>query len=265
MQAKMKIHNRLEAITRKWWFTLLIIILMCMPSYSTKAIPPEERANIVLTVFAEALVYRIPKLFPIFKLIPLLLLLLLVLYRNKVRKVFSAYVSLNLFLVAIFQNMAYTREYGFTVLTGNILISLMVALAWFWETIAVRNDFSVYRLGAGQIFMMFLAFFAFWYPIDLQTLTPDFKLHHLFTSEAGLTFCMLVPFYLAVLFVIYPRVNPVTLKVTALAGFITGILTVIQFFILNPAYWWMGILHLPLFLNSLYGLVLAKRILSAGG
>lgn len=51
----------------------------------------------------------------------------------------------------------------------------------------------------------------------------------------------------------------------ALTGFITGILTVIQFFILNPAYWWMGILHLPLFLSSLYGLVLAKRILSAGG
>jgi len=71
------------------------------------------------------------KLFSLFKLIPLLLLLL-ILYRNKVRKV----------LVAIFQNMASTREYGFTVLTGNLLVSLIVALSWCGEAIADQNDES---------------------------------------------------------------------------------------------------------------------------
>lgn len=81
------------------------------------------------------------KLFSLFKLIPLLLLLL-ILYRNKVRKVFSLYVAVNFFLVAIFQNMASTREYGFTVLTGNLLVSLIVALSWCGEAIADQNDES---------------------------------------------------------------------------------------------------------------------------
>ena len=258
-KAIFKIHRKLELVTSKWWFGLVILILFFIPPYTTKIINSEQIADVVISVLSNALIYTKPILFPLFKILPLILFFLLLKYKNKVTRIFSAYVTFNLLIVAIFQNMAYTKDYGFAILTGNLIVSLIVSLAWLWEAIITKNDFEKINVQGINYLIVFLSFIAYWYPINMETLNPDFNLLYLMTSEAGVTFCMLVPIYLTFLILIYPKVNKVTLKITSLVGFIIGILNIVQFFILNPFLWWMGILHLPQLFIAFYGLVLTRK------
>lgn len=68
---------------------------------------------------------------------------------------------------------------------------------------------------------------------------------------------MMTPVFLAVLAIHYPYVNRVTLRTTSLIGLIIGFYNMLINFILEPALWWNGVLHLPLVLLSLYGLILS--------
>lgn len=262
-QTVLKIERQLELVTRKWWFVLIILTLFFIPPYTTKPINSEQIADIVISVLSNALIYTKPILFPVFKIIPLLLFFLLFKYKNKAGRIFSLYVTFNFLLVSIFQNMADTTDYGFTILTGNLIVSMLVTLAWLWETIIAKNDFEKIKINKINYLIVILSFIAYWYPINMETLQPDFNLLYLVDSEAGVTFCMLVPIYLTVLILIYPRVNKVTFKITSLVGFIIGILNIVQFFLLNPFLWWMGILHFPQLLIAFYGLVLSGRDFTA--
>ena len=240
-----RIDVKLNLLTSKWWFTLLIVLAFFVPSYTTKFFDPAESAKLVIAVLSNALVYSKPILLPIFKIVPIIVFGLLFKYRNKVSRLFSGYVIINFLIVTVFQNMAYTKEYGFAILIGNMIVSLIVAMAWLWETIMDKNSYEKVDINKFKLLIIGLALLSYWYPINMETLNPDFNPLYLLTSEAGLTFCMLVPIYLTVLILIYPNVNYLTLKVTSLVGFIMGILNVVQFFVLNPFLFWFVILHLP--------------------
>lgn len=67
----------------------------------------------------------------------------------------------------------------------------------------------------------------------------------------------MTPVFLAVLIVHYPMVNRVTLRITALVGLIIGFYNMLVNFVFEPALWWKGMLHLPLVLLSVYGLLLS--------
>lgn len=257
---KKTIHRNFIWVISKWWFYLVIPALFFIPSYTARPIEPDQSAALVIVVLSNALIYSRPFLFPVFKVLLILVLIVLFTYKNKARWLFSSYVAFNLLVVSLFQNMAHTQEYGFALLTGNLIVTLFVTVAWIWEIIIGKNNFKAIKLNAGKWILIFLALTTFWYPINMDSLKPDFKVLYLFTSESGLTFCMLIPIYLTILIIIYPNVNYVTLKVTSLAGFITGILNIIQFFILN-SFVWMGILHLPLLITSFYGLILSGRLI----
>jgi len=47
------------------------------------------------------------------------------------------------------------------------------------------------------------------------------------------------------------------LRVTSLVGAIIGFYNMLVNFYMFPARWWLGVLHLPLMVLSLYGLVLS--------
>ncbi|MFO8060851.1 MAG: hypothetical protein R6U70_09410 [Bacillota bacterium] len=71
---------------------------------------------------------------------------------------------------------------------------------------------------------------------------------------------MMTPVFLTPLILFHPRVNIVTMRVTALAGVIIGLYNLLVNFGLERALlWWMGILHIPLLLISGHALVLSYR------
>ncbi|MHC4693384.1 MAG: hypothetical protein ACYS67_11645, partial [Planctomycetota bacterium] len=103
-----------------------------------------------------------------------------------------------------------------------------------------------------------LAVLAFWYPSSRGR--PDFNPVLLFTNSAGLAFCLMTPVYVGLLSLYWPRVNLPAMRVTSLVGLIIGLYNMYANFGINPGRtWWNGILHIPLLVISLYGLILSLK------
>jgi hypothetical protein len=99
------------------------------------------------------------------------------------------------------------------------------------------------------------AFLAFWSPINAQ-LNPDFNPLLLLNSSFGVMYCPTTPVIIALLTLIYPRVNTIVLRATSFVGLIIGLFNVMSYFIMPGYTLWNLVLHTPLVLISLYGLLL---------
>jgi len=255
-----KIQTRMEIITQKWWFFLVFIFIQFIPPYSSKGFGASEIGMVIGEVLGHALLYNFSSFYSIFKILPLVLVVCIFLFRNSVVRIFNLYVAIAYILFAFLQSIAFTEKYGLIIITVNILMFLLVALSWFWEALVRKNDFTPSLRLTRKYWMIPLVFVAFWYPINPDTMKPEFNLLYLLTNEAGLTFCMMTPLYIFLLILHHPRNNLVTLRVTSLVGTIVGLYNIFTNFIILPGLlWWNGILHLPLISISIYGLIISLR------
>jgi hypothetical protein len=106
---------------------------------------------------------------------------------------------------------------------------------------------------------------AFWSPIDAQ-LNPDFNPLLLLNSSFGVMYCPTTPVILALLTLVYPRVNAHVLRTTSFVGLIMGLFNVMSYFIMPGYTIWNLVLHTPLIFISLYSLlipILVKTDLSS--
>lgn len=93
----------------------------------------------ILTNF---LINSLSPLYSIFKIIPIILIFALILFKNRVSRIFSLYAGINYFLSAFLQGIAITDEYGLGIVTGNFVLMIVVALSWILEAFINRNDFT---------------------------------------------------------------------------------------------------------------------------
>ncbi|MHC4624165.1 MAG: hypothetical protein ACYS4W_09720 [Planctomycetota bacterium] len=254
-------QDKLERITRKWWFFVTIGLLQfIIPPYASKGYRfPAEWSSVSL----EAVSYPIlsfSRYNPLFKIIPMLLIVSIILIPRRASRLFSIYAGVSYVLFALRPGMAQTEKYGFVINAHWLIVCLTVAGFWFWEVSLNRNDFSARRLPRWKFWVAPLALLAFWYPLSKQTGLPDFNPAHLFTNVSGLAFCTMTPLYVAVLTLYYPKINVTVLRVTSLVGLIIALNNVHLNFIVRPAtLWWNGVLHIPLLVISLYGLVVSLK------
>ena len=68
---------------------------------------------------------------------------------------------------------------------------------------------------------------------------------------------MMTPVVLAVLTLYDPTTNRTVLRISSFAGMLLGAVNMIVWFVVEPWGWWMGVLHLPLIVISVYAFVLA--------
>ncbi len=257
-----RIQETLELITRKWWFLVLFILIGTItPPIVTKGFDFSKINIIILNILRYALIEAIPPaVYPIFKIIPIILIFALILFGNRFNRLFSLYAGINYLLFAFLQSIGITNEYGFGIVTSTFILVILVAIFWFWEAYISKNDFTYHKISLIRYRVVPLAFLAFWYPINLKTLRPDFNLAYLFTNIAGLAFCMMTPLYLGILTIYYPKVNIALLRVTSLCGIIIGFWNmVVNFVMRHGVFWWNGVLHLPLVFISLYAIILSFR------
>ena len=256
------IQEKLELLTRKWWFYLLFVLIQFVPPYASKGFEPAETGMVTSEILSRSLAYSYPSAFPIFKIIPMIFVISIVFLKNAVRRPFSVYVGIAYVLFAFLQNIAVTEKYGLGIITINLVMFCLVAAFWFWEAIIQKNDFTPRKQPVWKYWVIPAAFLAFWYPgsISGASIIPDFNPAYILTNVAGLTFCMMTPVYIAILTLYYPRINMVTLRVTSLVGVIIGIYNVLTNFILYISLlWWNGVLHIPLLTISLYALILSFK------
>jgi len=256
-----KIQGTLELITRKWWFLVLFILIGTItPPIVTKGFDPSQTGEIISYILRNALITLCSPLYPIFKIIPIILVFALILFGNRIGRFFSLYGGITYLLFAFLQGIAITDKYGFGIVTGNFILMILVAIFWFWEASVSKNNFTPQKLPIIRYWVVPLAFLAFWFPVDLESMKPDFNLAYLFTNPAGLAFCTMTPVYLGILTLYYPKVNIATLRVTSLLGIIIGFWNmVVNFFTEPDILWWNGVLHLPLVFISIYALILSFR------
>lgn len=251
----------IDRAATKWWSYLLLALLFFLPAYAAEPFNPQETPRLVIEVLSHALVYSAPFVFPVFKLVPLAMIVLVVVRPQQFTRAFYAWAALNLLLCAIFQDMAYTPTYGFAVLIGNLVVYTILSLLFGWVALRTQEPLQFEKLSWWRYWVVPLALLAFWFPANtsLASPAPDFSLARLFLNEAGLTLCMMLPVYLAVLTLASPSADSTLLRVAGFMGAITGLLNVTEFF-LNASYgWWLGIVHMPLLFISIYAVVLGMR------
>ncbi len=251
----------LDQITRRWWFLVALALLFFLPSYSAQPYDPRNTPLFITAVLSNALVFAIPALYPLFKIIPLLLIGAVALLGNRARRAFNLYAAFNILLGAVLENAAFTPEYGFGVIVGNVVVYLIVAGFWAWEAVVGHNDFAPRPAPPERWLLILPALLAFWLPVQVtgQAVSPDFNPLLLLTSSAGLALCMMIPLFLAVQLFFYPTINLPAMRVTAFAGLITGLFNLAQWFVFQPAAWWMGVMHVPLVILSAIALVASLR------
>lgn len=256
-----KVQENLETAAWKWWFYLIFVLIQFIPSFTAKGYDPWKMGEVIGIILQNAIISSLEPWYPLFKLIPIILVALMVLRIRGVTRWFNIYVGISYILFAFLQHVAITEEYGFSIVISNIIMLLIVAAFWFWDVLAQKNELMPVEQPTWKYWVIPLAFLAFWYPINQDTLLPDFNPIYLITNAAGLTFCMMTPVYLAILLLHYPQINIATLRVTGLAGIIIASYNILLNFIMYPdTLWWNGVLHIPLLMISGAALGQKKRL-----
>jgi hypothetical protein len=254
------LQKKLETATWKRWFPLLFVLIQFIPSYTSKGYDPRKMGEVIGIILQNAVISSLETLYPLFKIIPIILVALIVLKIRGVTRWFNIYAGVSYVLFAFLQSTATTNEYGFSIVTSNLIMFIIVAASWFWDVLAQKNDLTKVEQSTWRYWVIPLAFAAFWYPLNRETFMPDFNPMYLLTNVSGLTFCMMTPVYLAILTLYYPKINTVTLRVTGLAGIIIASYNILLNFIMYPEiFWWNGVLHIPLLIISGYSLGIKKR------
>ena len=258
---KEKIQAKLEHLTGRWWFFALFILIQFLPPIAARGFS-HGGVSKFLAVHVMHNLMRAPQVavwYPAFKIIPILLILSVIFLGNKASRVFSIYAGIAYLFFNVLQNFSLTGEYGLGILTQNLVTMSLVSLFWFWEAYAGKNDLRPSKATAMKIVISLLAFLAFWDPIDPVTHGMNFNPVFLVNNAGGMAFCMMTPVFLATLIWFYPGINIALLRMNSLAGAIIGIFNVMVVFANPSVYWWFGVLHIPLFALSMYGMRLGWR------
>jgi len=239
---------------------VMLVLLFCtfLPIFAAVPFAQEESPLVIRDVFMQTSVAYL-WLSPVIHVATIVLLVALYLYGSRVGRVVDAFFGILFLFFAFGNHIAVTGNYGFVVLTGNVVPILIVGLLWMWEVYRPLNSYVFQRLPAWRYWVLPFVFLAFWSPINAE-LNPDFNPLLLLTSSFGVMYCPTTPFIIAVLTLMYPRVNVFLLRVTSFVGLLIGLFNALSFFVMPGYTLWNLVLHIPLILISAYGLLIPTLV-----
>ncbi len=137
-----RIQKKLTTMTKKWWFFLLFLFIQFIPPFVSKGYDVSKTGEIIGNILNNAVISSLDFLYPIFKIIPILLIISIFLFKDRTINLFNVYVAISYVLFAFLQSVAFTEQHGLAIITSNLIMFLIVATFWFWEAIAKENDFT---------------------------------------------------------------------------------------------------------------------------
>jgi hypothetical protein len=246
---------------RKWLYPVLyaaFFIISMLPLYTEKPYPPQETQDVIVNLLM--MVTTPYKAYaPIFHVLTILLIILIAWKPAKMGRVWAGYMGLNYLIIALVQTMGKTEQYGFVLHTGGMVMYGVLGLVWL--VVAFRNELQTsFRSISRQHYLFLpLALLAFWAPYSASGIgvKPNFNpLLLLVSPDYGLTFCFTTPIFLFMLILFYPQVNILAYRITAFNGLLYAVFNLTYWF--TPELRWMGFLHLPLLVISVYALILPR-------
>lgn len=240
-----------KSLYKKWWFYLLLLLFFFIPIYATKGYDPRNINIVILDLLkTSSETYKVAA--PFFHIATIIIVILLIIFKNKVRQVFNIYICISFFYFTFAQGVFFTDKYGVAIMGNYVIIFSIIGIYWIWEIIVKQNDFTLPKIPYWKYWVVPFAFLSFWSPVELE-----FRPIYLLTSDYGTTFCFTAPVILAILSLYHPRVNIAVLRVTSFVGLFVGILNMTYIFL--DGIWWLIVLHIPLFVISLYCLILSYQ------
>ncbi len=235
---------------------ILVVLLICsfIPVFAASPFSQQDSSLVIKEVLIKTSVAYL-WLSPIVHVFAVVLLVALYLCGSRVGRVADGFFAILFLFIAFSNHIAVTDTYGLAVIAGNLVPILIVGLFWVWEVYKPQNEYVFERLPAWRYWVLPFAFLAFWSPISAQ-LNPDFSPLLLLTSSFGVMFCPTTPVIIALLTLIYPRVNASVLRATSLVGLMMGLFNAMSYFMMPGYTFWNLFLHTPLIFISLYGLVI---------
>lgn len=254
---------------RRWWPTRVgILVAFVLPLVTELPYDPARTSQVIAEVLGDPLIAGwfpglviLQVLLGLVVLLPFVLLLARPAARWQVGRVVLAAYAGWLLLTGFLQNMADTATYGFTWVLGNSVVSLIVAGFVIWDVVAGRSSMSRADLTPRYLWLLLPAALAFLSPYAVTaqgTIVPGLQ-PGAFGVQAGITYCFLTPVFIAVLLSFARGVDRGTLSIIGFAGLGFGAVNLVTWFVLMPASWWMGVLHLPLVVLSIVALVVGRR------
>lgn len=249
--------KKLEEFSKtKWFFVILLAAQGVLLPFASRNFSMKNIGEIVSATLDNAPQMNLGGLNFYFQSLSLLMIVLLFVFRSRMRKVFNMYVTLSYLFFAFFQNIAVTERFGFSVVIVNVIMFLFVAYVWVLEIFQSKNSYDFGNFHWKYIWMFILALFAYWFPFTMGHL--DLAPLHFFTRHSATAFCFTTPLFLTILTFNLPKVNIVTYRITAIVGFIIGVYNMFSFF--NPNTVYFGYAHLPLLIISLYCAILSYKL-----
>jgi hypothetical protein len=235
---------------------ILVLLLGCvfLPSFAAVPFSPQDSSLVIKDVLIQTSAAYL-WLSPIIHVITIVLLIALYLYGSRIGRVTDAFFGILFFFSAFSNHIAVTEHYGLAVITGNLVPIFVVGLFWMWEVYIPHNEYTFERLPAWRYWVLPFVFLAFWSPIN-ASLNPDFNPLLVLTSSFGVMYCPTTPLIIAILTLIYPKVNMFVLRTTSFVGLVIGVFNAMSFFMMPGYTLWNLILHTPLIFISAYGLLI---------
>ena len=251
--------SKFDRFSTSWKFFLVLIVLqfLLLP-VATRGFQVEESGTIIISTLAHAIINRLYSYSFAFQWPALAFILALLFFRNKIGRFFSGYVGFCYLLYAVIQNVAFTEKYGMSIVTVNVAMMLLVAFVWLRDCWRGETEYTFRNVTWKTAWLIPVAFFCLWWPLNLVTAKPDFSLYYLFSGYSAMAFCPMTPVFLIILALCRPTVSMTTYRVTAMVGLIIGVYNMGQFAV--PGGFYVGIYHLPLLIISLYVLLSSKSV-----
>ncbi len=249
--------KRLEIFTRKWYFFVcLLLAQFLLVPFASRNFAWEDISAIVYTTLGNSFQMGLGHSNVFFQALSLVFILLLLICRNRFSRAFHVYVAISYLLFAFLQNMAVTPLYGFSMVTVNVVMFLLVAFVWIGECVRPACSCSFTRFRWRHAWMIAFSLFAYLFPFTLEG-AWDVNPVHFFFKNSSTAFCLMTPLFLTLITLNLLQVSIVTYRVTALIGVVMGLYNMMSF--LNPHTVFLGILHVPLLSISLYAAILSYR------
>lgn len=252
-------NNTFDRFLLSWRFIVLMVILQfILPPVASKGFQWEAWGDIIVNTLMHAFIQNMYLHAWVFQVAAIGMLLLLIVRKEKMSRWFMLYAGCCFVLYSVIQNMALTEKYGFSMVTINVVMMLLVAILWFRGAMRGNSLFTFSNLTWKTAWTIPVAFFCLWWPMDMaQGATPDWNLMHLFTGGSAMAFCPMTPIFLTLLILSRNDVDLALLRATALVGFIVGCYNMGNFG--TDAGLYLGLYHLPLVGISLYALLISKK------
>ncbi len=245
-------------IVYSWWFKVILILLEFCPIITQNPYNPQNTTILIGDVLKHPFINDVGFALVIAKIV-LLLILIIPFTKNKYsHKFILGYYTIILLISGLFQNMSNT-EYGFTFIVGNMILEFSVAGFCLYDFIKNKSVIAKEDINKKSLWIIPLMFLALLMPYTINNNTVIPSVNSIFTNEAGVTYCMITPVIIGILILFNKEINKPTLHIISFVGAIFGVLNAMTWFGVDIQNWWMGILHLPLLILSIYGLIVSKN------